>query len=403
MKSICSIDLGSYKIKGCLATVNKRLEMVDITFKEIPSRGIKQGMIKNISELSESIALLMDCLQEKKKARIDKVYVGINGLCLNFCSVEAVIPLTERANKLVDKNDLERIEKYASNIHVKFNEELLHNLPQFYVLDDNRLIDPIGLYGHCLQMQAMFVLMKTSIMDSLIKAFSQSGVDVDEFVFSDYAASFSVLDKADKEKGCVLLDIGSELTHVIVFEEGRISAVRVLSVGSNSITEDIAKEINISFDLANDLKVSHGSVAKEVSESDKEILVKISSTYKKINKVNLNLVIGASTDRLLNEIKSSCVDIVDFPRINKVVAIGEGVLLDGFLEKIESLFGITVVLGQSKEKSSQIASKYPTFCICMGILRYSLNDYIENKKSFYERFSPVGIFNKLKLIYQEYF
>ncbi len=403
MKNICSIDLGSYKIKGCLAAVNNKLQVIDSVFKEVPSRGLKQGMIKNISELSEAIALLMDSLQEKKRLRIDKVYVGINGTSLDFRCVKAVVPLTERANKLVENNDLKKIEKYASNIHIKFNEELLHNLPQFYVLDDNKLADPVGLYGHCLQMQAMFVLMKTNVMDSLIKAFSQSGVEVDEFVFSDYAASFSVLDKQDLEKGCVLLDIGSELTHAIIFEAGRVCGIKVLTIGSNAITEDIAKQLSISCGLANELKIGHGSVAKEVDEKNKEIVVRIGSVYKKINKNSLNEIINSSTDRLLEQIKSDCSDVIDLFRVNKVVAIGEGVLLDGFLEKMESFFGVPVVLGQVKEKPPQIISKNPTFCICMGILRFCLNGYIENKNSFYESFSPAGIFSKLKLIYQEYF
>ena len=113
------------------------------------------------------------------KKRISKFYVSINGTVLDFREIEAVIPLTDRANKIVVQDDIDKLQEYARNIHTKFGEDLLHSIPQYFLLDDNKVINPLGIYGHCLNMHSLFVVARANMLDTFVKTLSQSGIDAD--------------------------------------------------------------------------------------------------------------------------------------------------------------------------------------------------------------------------------
>jgi cell division protein FtsA len=402
-KNICALDVGSYQIKACLAKVNRNLEVEEVYFKETLAQGISQGLVKDVADLNRSLNSIIEELRTLAKKRISKFYVSINGTVLDFREIEAVIPLTDRANKIVVQDDIDKLQEYARNIHTKFGEDLLHSIPQYFLLDDNKVINPLGIYGHCLNMHSLFVVARANMLDTFVKTLSQSGIDADEFAYGAYAANFSVLDEDDKKYGCVLIDVGSELTSLLIFQNGRLFKAKIIPFGSDSITIDIAKRFDLAPKLADEIKISHGSVSFDSSREDQQVIIKASNVYKNINRKDLIAVIEESATRLLEKIKEALTEISPLEKPKKIIAIGQGATLDGFLEKIESYLGIHTTIGFPKQKYFSKVTKASLYATCLGLLEYGLTKQRESRSLFLEKYSLPGILNKLKIIYHDYF
>jgi cell division protein FtsA len=104
---------------------------------------------------------------------------------------------------------------------------------------------PQGLKGTKLELDSLFITTFDQHVTDLIHAIEQVGIYVEDVIASPLAASFVLLSNAQKRAGCVLINIGSETTSMVVFEDLTPISLKIFPVGSNDITNDIALELRI--------------------------------------------------------------------------------------------------------------------------------------------------------------
>ena len=110
------------------------------------------------------------------------------------------------------------------------------------------------------ELDVMLAAIKGEIIESLTAAVEDAGlitdlVDVAPMALYN-AARYS---GADVEGCALLLDIGARSTDLIFLEEGRVF-IRSIPVAGNTITQSIARELEISYEDAEDLKCEHAFV-----------------------------------------------------------------------------------------------------------------------------------------------
>ena len=69
---ICAIDIGSNKIAATLAQL-KRGHLVNMFFEVMPSRGVKEGIIVDATELVTCLTKIIKSLKTKSGLKIDGV------------------------------------------------------------------------------------------------------------------------------------------------------------------------------------------------------------------------------------------------------------------------------------------------------------------------------------------
>jgi len=132
-----------------------------------------------------------------------------------------------RGSKIISGRDVKKLNKHARLIGIKVEEELLHDLPQCYQVDDvSQAMNPLGLYGRKLGVRSLLVLTNVNRFRNIIKAINQAGFEVANFYFSSYASAGISLTDADRQDGAALVDIGSKITSVLVFHEGILNDLR---------------------------------------------------------------------------------------------------------------------------------------------------------------------------------
>src|SRR3989338_9681672 len=97
---------------------------------------------------------------------------------------------------------------------------------------------------------------------NITKCINENGVEVAELVYSPLAAALSVLEKSQKEYGVLNIDFGGGTSNLTVFEEADLLHSAVLPIGSKHITNDLAVALRTSIDVAERVKLEHGSTSE---------------------------------------------------------------------------------------------------------------------------------------------
>jgi len=234
-----------------------------------PSTGIRRGVVVDVEEAVGSISTALEKAERVTGMPIESAFVSIGGSHVETQLSRGVIAVS-RADGEIGEDDVARVIEAAQAITLPTNYEILHVVPKTFIVDDQEGIkDPVGMSGVRLEVEAHIIQGASSFIKNLTKCIYRAGVDIDDLVLSPLAAAESVLGRRQKELGVVLIDIGAGTTGLTVYEEGDLVHTKVIPVGAEHITNDIAIGLRTSVDVAEKIKLEYGT-ALPATITDKE-------------------------------------------------------------------------------------------------------------------------------------
>lgn len=413
---ICALDIGSSKISACLVEIKgKRLN--NIFFETAPSKGVKAGVIVDSIELVGAVSRLMKALKAKSGINVKHVYTNISGQDIVTKRSRAIIPLAERGNKVITQTDIDHVNDQARILGSSLEEEIIQIIPSSYTIDSkNNCINPLGLYSHRLEVDLYLVCGRLSSIQSLARVIHQSGYDIKDLFFTGYATSKAVLGPEFKSGLNFFCDVGSDIAELLLFKDGILKDVEILPMGGDNMTAELSDALKIPFELAEDIKRSHGIIgdAGQIGE-DKEILVKKSDLYKPIKQRLVAEVITQSAKNICLKIKEAIDKKGPMYEVNNFVIVGRTLLLEGFIETLENTLSIPVKLGRVnnneilpliKENETVAGQKYLNYLTAIGMVCEGL--LIHKPPTMVPIHQPAKniiakAVNRFKEVYQEYF
>lgn len=259
-KIVTGIDVGTYHVKVVIAErpENPREAPRILGTGYAESRGLKQGYITSVPEVSRSIGAAVAQASRAARVKVKKAYLAIGGIGLEEANSRGET-VVERGDSEITDRDLPRAIKNSEGAlppAATLNRKIIHTIPLRYFVDGGRVLgrSPAGMKGMRLAVETLFITCLERHVADLVHATEEAGIEVEDVVASPLAASFVALNKMQKRVGCVLANIGSETLSVIVFEDAVPVSVKVFPVGSNDVTNDIALGLRISPEEAEQLK-----------------------------------------------------------------------------------------------------------------------------------------------------
>lgn len=258
---VTGIDIGSYHVKVVIAerADDPRLPPRILGTGYAESRGLRQGYIVSIPEVSRSIAAAVAQASKASRIKVKRVYLGVGGIGIEeaFSRGETVV---ERGDSIITARDLPRAEKMsfeALPAAARQNRKILHTIPLRYMVDGMKVLakNPVGMKGARVSVETLFITCLERHVVDLKAAVEEAGFEVEDVCASPLAASFVALSKMQRRVGCVLANIGSETLSTIVFEDSVPVSIKVFPVGASDITHDLALGLRISPEDAEQLKV----------------------------------------------------------------------------------------------------------------------------------------------------
>lgn len=257
---VTGIDVGTYHVKVVIAekSDNPREAPRILGTGYAESRGLKQGYITSVPEVSRSIGAAVAQASKAARVKVKKAYLAIGGIGLEEATGrgEAVV---ERGDSEITERDLPRAIKNSEAALPPAaiqNRKIIHTIPLRYFVDGGRVLgrSPVGMKGMRLAVETLFVTCLERHVADLVHAVEEAGIEVEDVVAAPLAASFVALTKMQKRVGSVLANIGSETLSIVVFEDTVPVSIKVFPVGSADVTNDIALGLRISPEEAEQLK-----------------------------------------------------------------------------------------------------------------------------------------------------
>ena len=412
---VCAIDIGSNKISAALALIKKN-KISSIFFDCLPSRGVKEGVIVDATELVICLTKVLKSLKAKSGLKIKFIHTNFSGKDILTKHSHAIIPLAERGNKVITSTDIAMANDQARILGSSLEDEIIHVIPSSYSIDSkSKVINPIGLYSHRLEVDLYLVCARLASLQSLSRVIGQSGYEVRNLSFSGLATSKAVFGLEDKRGISVFCDVGSDVTELLVFKDGLLQSIQILPLGGNSMTQQLSDGLKINFELAEDIKRSYGIIGDINNiQEDKEILIKKDEFYKPIKQRDVAAMATNSSRLICTQIKEAVELKIVLHEIDHFIMVGKTLLTDGFIEMMESVIGMPVVIGRInnpeiaalvKENFDLSGQKYLTYLTCLGMICEDLENKTVGNLALVKPAKNLLIktINRFKEVYQEYF
>ena len=259
-KIVTGIDVGTHHVKVVIAEAaddpRQPPRILGTGYAE--SRGLKQGYIVSVSEVSRSIAAATAQASKAARVKVKRAYLGLGGVGLDeaFARGDAVV---ERGNSEVTDRDIPHAiaasEKTLAPASI-LNRKIIHTIPLQFSIDGVRVMggSPVGMKGMRISVETLFITCLERHVSDLVAATEEAGIEVEDVVASPVAASFVALTKMQKRVGCVLANVGAETLSMVVFEDSRPISLKVFPTGGSDITHDLALGLRIPPEDAEQLK-----------------------------------------------------------------------------------------------------------------------------------------------------
>jgi cell division protein FtsA len=388
---ICAIDIGSSKIKILVVRIEKeKLEAV-LKVEEI-SEGVKKGIVVDPEKVSKILRNLISLINQKLKEKITSAFVNLGGTHLFSVPTHALISVS-RADQTVSEEDVNRVLQEAKIINAGHNKEIFDTIVKEFILDGERGIkDPVGLKGTRLEVEALALGCFSPYLENLKKSLLNCGLEVFELIPSPMACQKAVLTEKQKELGVCLLDIGAQTTSISVFEEGNLTFLSVLPIGSQEITNKIAIQMQIDPELAERLKIEFGSCyfkgknkRERIEFEDEEPLVFYPRSLARIIREGYSTIF----DLALKELKKISKD-KKLPA--GIVLTGGGAKISKVLELAKFKFKLNCKIG--KPKGILNLEDDPALSTLAGLVLTSFD--LEEEKEELKH----GVFSKIKRFFR---
>lgn len=263
------IDVGTHQIK-VLVSEQEPIELQTeresisnlpkiIASATVETKGVRHGYVTNVEELSRCIRTAVNMAEKNSNLPIKKAYVSIGGVGLGAIVSIGSVVTTKADSEITDldvKRAVEESEKELPNTYI-LNRKIIHTIPLEYKVDGRKVLGrPQGLKGVKLEARVLYITCLAHHLTDLLSAFDDADVEIKDVIASPIAASLISLTKTQKIAGCILLNIGSETSSIIVYENNIPVSMEVFAVGSNDITNDIALGLKVSIEEADQIKMS---------------------------------------------------------------------------------------------------------------------------------------------------
>ena len=146
-KIFCGLDIGSRQIKAALIKIKKQKAFDLLAVHSVMTRGLKNVSVSDLGELSDAMHTCLKGAMKKAQVNLKDVQVGISGEAVEYRRSSAVIPLLDKGSKVIVASDVEKVNKQARLLGVKMEEEVLHDFPLHYVIDESNVAtNPLWLF-----------------------------------------------------------------------------------------------------------------------------------------------------------------------------------------------------------------------------------------------------------------
>ncbi len=390
---IVGLDIGTSKVCAIVGEMTERgVEVIGVGSHL--SQGLRKGVVINIESTVESIKKAVEEAELMAGCEIKSVFTGIAGGHIKGFNSHGIVAVK---NKEVSERDVERVIDAAKAVAIPMDREVLHILPQDYIIDEQDGIkEPLGMSGVRLEAKVHIVTGAVTSAQNIIKCCNRTGLNVADIVLEPLASAEAVLTSEEKELGVALVDMGGGTTDIALFHDGAVKHTAVLAIGGNHLTSDIAAGLRTPIGEAEKIKQRYGYARTNMVTRDEKVEVPSvgGRNPRTISRQILCEIIEPRLDEIFQLIRREIAKSgYDGSLASGVVMTGGSTLLPGMVEMGEDVMGMPARLGLPIHVGGLVdVISSPIYATGVGLILYGMK---RQEKNFF-RIREDNIFGKVR-------
>lgn len=370
--SIVGLDIGTTNTTVVVADPQPDGTLAVVGVGTAPSRGLRKGVVINIEATVSAIEQAITQAETMYGQEISSVFAAISGSHIKGFNSHGIVGIK---NREVSHDDIERVIEAAKAVAIPLDREVLHVLPQEFIIDEQDGIkEPLGISGVRLEARVHIVTGAVASAQNIVKCANKCGLNVNDIVFAGISSGRAVVSPEEQELGVCVIDIGGGTTEFTVFHHGAVKHTSVVSVGGNHISNDIAAGLRTPIASAEEIKKRYGTAIASLVEKDETIEVPSTGGREAriISKAVLADIIEPRVSEICSLLQRELVRAgVDELLTSGVVITGGGANLAGICQVAEAIFNLPVRVGHPRGFTglSELIST-PDYATAAGLALY---------------------------------
>lgn len=368
-RHIVGIDVGTSTIK---TFIGKKMQDGTVFIAgngTMPTTGVTKGTITDLEALAMAISQAVECAVMATHISVKDAYIGLSGMGIS--SINSIGSVSPAATDAIIHDDIKRVYQAAVFASVPDDHEVLHVLPQAFLVDKERQTH-VPLRQQCahLEVEAHIVSMPKVILHKLIQAVESLGIHV-AGVVANHIAALQVLAASDAQN-YVFMDIGAGTAELAVVHNRQINASAVLPFGGDYITRDIMNGFEISHQHAEEIKRYYAKLDKNLR--GRNIILDCNgygTTDKQFSYDFLSDIVESRIEEIVDLIQEYLASIGEAGNIEKIFLTGGCGVMPNIRDRIQEVFAIPI----EEVNMDGILTEYAnhTNFACYGVLTYAVN------------------------------
>ncbi len=376
---VAGLDLGSTKTCAVIAEVVgdlPRLPLAKVLGVGLAKNaGVRRGMVRDIEETTQSIVAAMRDAERMAGVKVTALTCGIAGEHVSARPSTGVVAVSADE---VTAEDVARVNEVARAVSLGRDHELLHDIPQEYVVDQQRGIsDPVGMTGTRLEVEMYLVTVQSTAAQNLRRSVERARYRPADLVLEPLAASYAVLGDDERELGVALVEVGGASTGVAIFHEGKIRHLASLKFAGTHVTSDLMQGLGVTQADAERLKERHGVAYQPLVDASEMITLPSTPSQgaRQASRELLSHIIHERVDEIFQLVQR------EFERAGYgggrlpagVVLTGGTAHLPGMVELAREAFALPVRAGSPEQGISGLVDSVqaPRYAVPVGLVLYA--------------------------------
>jgi len=395
---IVGLDIGTKKVAAIIGeiTENKKIEIIGIGTAE--SRGLRKGVVVNLDATVDAIKKAQEEAELMAGVEIDSAFVGISGAHIKSFNSRGVIAVSSK-NREISREDIHRVIDQSKAVSIPPDREIIHIIPQEFLVDEQDGIkDPLGMNGIKLEVNVHIITSANTSLQNLKTCIGRAGIEIEQIVLNQIAASTSILSHDEMELGVGLIDIGGGTTEISIFERGSLWYTFIIPIGGDNFTNDIAVGLRTPIPEAEKIKKKFGCVSSPMLDEQDTIEVPSVGSGKKSRVLSRQLladIIQPRAEEIFRLVDNDIKRMGYEKSLNSgIVLTGGTALLEGLEEAAEEIFDLPVRRGDPIGIGGLVDRvNTPDYATAVGLILYGYNQW---KEKGFSKERKKGLWAKVK-------
>lgn len=225
----------------------------------VKTRGMRKGKILDIEDFAVCINEVLEAFSKKLWGDfVEEVFLTVSH---PQCYITRLYEQKRILNKQIGHDDVAHLSEVIADSADKPNYEVLKIVPVQWIIDEQtKTKDPIGMEARKLELTADVFMVPKVFYNNILEACDKLDLHVADIIPTILGASEGCLDLDVRDLGVLLVDIGTNQTSYVVYEEGYPLFYGVIPVGWEDVTKDISIGLQVDIKDAEHIKREKGSI-----------------------------------------------------------------------------------------------------------------------------------------------